>query len=64
MHLCLLCMLMPLASPCIYVHYFPHECMHTIIGAVPYTELDNVVILSNVMVGYRLDCPEGCPDQM
>ena len=33
-------------------------------GDLPYSELDNTIIPSKVMAGYRLDCPEGCPDQM
>ena len=33
-------------------------------GKVPYKELGNTVILSSVLAGYRLDSPDGCPNQM
>ena len=38
------------------------SCMHA--GDLPYSELGNTVILSRVMAGYRLDCPQGCTENM
>ena len=38
--------------------------MYVYTGDLPYSELGNTVILSRVMAGYRLECPEGCPDRL
>ena len=51
----------PYSTVLLYIaskHHFLH------VGDLPYSELGNTVILSRVMAGYRLDCPEGCPDDM
>jgi len=40
------------------MHYF------LLAGDLPYSELGNTVILSRVMAGYRLDCPQGCTENM
>ena len=61
-----------------HIHHFLHacilitSCMHACIliisctsaGDLPYSELGNTVLLPRVMAGYRLDCPQGCPENM
>ena len=46
----------------VYINLTSHMCTHT--GELPYKELSNTVILSRVVAEYRLDSPEGCPEQM
>ena len=60
---------------CAYVHMCLRVCDHMRVtecvcafvihtGDLPYSELGNTVILSRVMAGYKLDCPQGCPHHM
>ena len=51
-----------------HMHYFLYACILITscmsAGDLPYSELGNTVILSRVMAGYRLDCPQGCTENM
>ncbi|XP_072015340.1 tyrosine-protein kinase Yes-like [Amphiura filiformis] len=36
----------------------------TTLGRVPYPGMTNQEVLTQVQIGYRMPCPEGCPDSM